>query len=1085
MKIRILTRGLVPLLVILGALALVVAITRDRGGSTPTAASAATLSTTPDNSLNASATAGSALAVANQAAAMSSIKPSKIPSVVDQFAAQVAAARAHGRSAAELSNLLVHSTKDGRIELVFHARGQVGSAQTRDLKSLGASIVTTVSEPSIRGNPAVGLIQAKVPYNRIGDAARLGWVVAVTPPGYGIPDVGPNNSQGVALHRANQVQTRGINGTGVNVGVISNGVTTIATSQAAGELPNTVNVLNTGSGDEGTAMLEIVQDMAPGAGLLFDATGGSVATHVNALNNLVTNGANVITEDIPFDAEPAFQQGLAATTAENIATAGVPVHSSAGNLGQRHAARVTATGTGGGPDGISPSGPPTGCANNPDNAVAIAPGADTTFDVTLGASNSFTLQWSEPRAIFPSAGQGGFTDLNLYVMNAALTQCIAQSTTVQGNGQGDTIEQIAFNGMNGVAAKLVVDVQGTSTAVAAPLLDLRWRGAGATDTPTRAGSLNPDSNYTGLATSAAALDAQNSGAIEGYSAGGPVQLVTTTQCPGGGAGPCTGVAGSSSTSGAPTWGAADDVSVSGVGGFGSPFSGTSAAAPHAAACDALLRDALNNASAAVATTNARLAATAVDVAPAGTDNVTGAGQLDCLAAVNNAPIANAGGPYSTPEGTNVTLDASGSADVDIPLGDTLTYSWDLNNDSVFGDATGVSPTFTSVGQDGAYPVAVLVTDNAGATSTASSTVTVNNVAPSVTVGSNGPKPENSPVTVSGLVSDPGWLDPLSATIDWGDGSPVTSVAGTLENVRPDATFTYSASHTYGDDGTFTVKVCGSDDDTSTCNTTPVVITNVAPTAVIDETGALVVNGVPTFIAHAGQTLTFKGRSQDPGSDDLALTWNWADGSPSVTTNYLVNPPFTDPDPSPSIQPRDVLDTKTHVFGSACLYTIGFSSLDDDAGSASDTANVAIFGNADKSKESGWWQVEYKKPDKSKLGVPTLTCYLSLVGYLSSVFNEANNASTLALAADVLKPPSTGEKPIDQFDRRLMTTWLNIVNGAVEYTNLVDTDGNGVPDTSVGAAMASIEVVRLTPGVTKKQLEDQTKLLKKIDKVDLN
>ena len=109
------------------------------------------------------------------------------------------------------------------------------------------------------------------------------------------------------------------------------------------------------------------------------------------------------------------------------------------------------------------------------------------------------------------------------------------------------------------------------------------------------------------------------------------------------------------------------------------------------------------------------------------------------------------------------------------------------------------------------------------------------------------------------------------------------------------------------------------------------------------------------------------------------------------------------------------------------------------------------------------------------------CYLTLVGYLSKVFNEAHDASTLALAAGVLKPPSAN----DHFDRRLMTTWLNIVNGAVEYTAFVDTNGDKVPDTSVGAALTSIEAIRLTPGVTKTQLLAQIQLLKLIDKVDEN
>ncbi|MGH8458306.1 MAG: S8 family serine peptidase, partial [Nevskiales bacterium] len=433
-------------------------------------------------------------------------------------------------------------------------------------------------------------------------------------------------------------------------------------------------------------MLEIIHDMAPGAGLLYQATGGGVVNHVNALNNLVTNGANVIAEDIAFDAEPAFQQGVAAATAEAIATAGVAVHSSAGNRGDDHAARVQAVGTGAGPDGMNFAAAPPGCANNPDNVVAIAPGADTTFDVTLGQAGAgatlITLQWSEPRAIFPTAGQGGFTDLNLYVMDAALTQCLAQSVGGQANGVGDTIEQISID-MPGTAAKIVVDVQGTSSAVAAPLLDLRWRNMPAeTDATTRAGSLNPDSNYTGLATAAAAVNG-NTGAIEGFSSGGPVQLGLTTVCPGNAAGPCAGIAGPgiTATDGRPDWAAADGVSVSGVGGFGSGtcpavnpgdcrFFGTSASAPHAAGCDALVRDGIGAAASPVAPVNNRLASTATDIAPAGVDNTTGAGQLDCLAAV--------GFPTALCQNVNVpTSSGLCTANASIDAG-----SFDPNNDPI-------------------------------------------------------------------------------------------------------------------------------------------------------------------------------------------------------------------------------------------------------------------------------------------------------------------------------------------------------------------------------------------------------------------
>ena len=75
------------------------------------------------------------------------------------------------------------------------------------------------------------------------------------------------------------LQTRGafgVDGTGLKIGVLSDGVTSRALSQATGDLPPncgtppclTVLAGQAGAGDEATAMMEIIHDMAPGEPLL-------------------------------------------------------------------------------------------------------------------------------------------------------------------------------------------------------------------------------------------------------------------------------------------------------------------------------------------------------------------------------------------------------------------------------------------------------------------------------------------------------------------------------------------------------------------------------------------------------------------------------------------------------------------------------------------------------------------------------------------------------------------------------------------------------------------------------------------------
>ena len=102
-------------------------------------------------------------------------------------------------------------------------------------------------------------------------------------------------------------------------------------------------------------------------------------------------------------------------------------------------------------------------------------------------------------------------------------------------------------------------------------------------------------------------------------------------------------------------------------------------------------------------------------------------------ATNHTPVASftASATYG-PTPLTINFDASGSTDAD--PGDTLSYSWDLNGDGVYGDATGVtaSRTYTDRGK---VTVSVKVSDNHGASSTSSITIYPGDTPPVVTITS--------------------------------------------------------------------------------------------------------------------------------------------------------------------------------------------------------------------------------------------------------------------------------------------------------------------------------------------------------------
>jgi len=95
---------------------------------------------------------------------------------------------------------------------------------------------------------------------------------------------------------------------------------------------------------------------------------------------------------------------------------------------------------------------------------------------------------------------------------------------------------------------------------------------------------------------------------------------------------------------------------------------------------------------------------------------------------NKPPIADAEGPYTVFENNPILLDGTGSNDSD---GFIVSYTWSGQCASYLDDISSPQPTFTApeVSFDTNYNCTLTVTDNDGATSSDSTTITVRDTAP--------------------------------------------------------------------------------------------------------------------------------------------------------------------------------------------------------------------------------------------------------------------------------------------------------------------------------------------------------------------
>ena len=529
-----------------------------------------------------------------------------------------------------------------------------------------------------------------------------------------------DTSEGDVAHQANQARTaHSVDGTGIGIGVLSNGVDTLAARQASGDLPDRVTALagEAGRGDEGTAMLEIVHDLVPGAELYFATALGGQAQFAANIEALCEAGADVIVDDVYYVTEAAFQDDLIAQGVNAAVTGGCFFFSAGGNGGNLN------DGTAGVWEGDYAAGR-TLIVNSISVGVLHDFGGGVDENRITEDSRGFVLQWADPLG-------GSANDYDLFLIDAD-DNVLASSTNTQ-DGTQDPIELISSSEDDHTDARLLI-VKTSGAADRYLRLDTL---EGQLEVATEGNVFGHSAAENAVSVAAVDARAAAGGVFNGTepvrrsNSDGPRRIFFQPDGT-----PIT--AGNFSSTGGkllqkPDLAAATCVSTS-TPGF-SPFCGVSAAAPHAAAIAALMLEAAGGPG-NMTLTALRTAMTraALDIETTGADRDSGAGIVMAPGAVDAVDIAVADrngapavsgtltGQTFAPDDAAVTIDvASAFSD---PDNDTLTYTA-LSSDpgrveiSLTGSMLTLTPRVP-----GLVVVTARATDSSGFSATATVSVTV-------------------------------------------------------------------------------------------------------------------------------------------------------------------------------------------------------------------------------------------------------------------------------------------------------------------------------------------------------------------------
>jgi PKD repeat protein len=309
-------------------------------------------------------------------------------------------------------------------------------------------------------------------------------------------------------------------------------------------------------------------------------------------------------------------------------------------------------------------------------------------------------------------------------------------------------------------------------------------------------------------------------------------------------------------------------------------------------------------------------------------------------------------------------------DIVDPLHESFTYdiNWGDGRQEVVGAAiadengmagrpsTGLISVGHTYADDGTYMVTVTVRDDNGGVATRQFTVTVENIAPTLsgielpeTIG------EGQELSLDALFTDPGFdnelnpnpamppliIDPFHESftydIDWGDGRQAivgAAVADTNGSPGTPSSGAFSGSHTYADDGVYTIRVTVRDDNGGIrTEHFSITVENRAPS--LTDANELEVNEGSAF-----SLIDFNVRLSDPGFDNplnpleggelqelFAIhSINWGDGSDmDFSSPSIVNRVSG----SPGVPTTAQLAAGAHTYADDGVYTVTVRVADDD------------------------------------------------------------------------------------------------------------------------------------------------------------